>query len=229
MKKLNRPFVYLCTGMSLDGKISNFKRENAPISSCDDREMLYDARVRADAVAIGGNTLKFDNSGLTVKSEKRRQKRLAQGKSVEPVKVVFVSDANDVSMEGNFFHKGEGEIFVFTTTQTKKEKIEELRKKSFVHVGRGKKVDLEKALEILYDKGIRMMLLEGGGEIIYSFLEKNLVDEINLKIGNLILGGRDTATLVDGKGFDIPHAKKIQFLGVETFPNHIIIKAKIIH
>jgi riboflavin-specific deaminase-like protein len=228
MKKLNRPYVFLCTGMSLDGKISNFKRENSPISSCDDREMLYDARVRADAVAIGGNTLRFDESGLTVKSEKRRQERLALGKSVEPAKVVFLNDANDIKLSGNFFNKGEGKIFVFTTVRTKKEKIEEMKKKAFVHVGRGEKVDLEKALEVLSDAGIKTLMLEGGGEIIYSFLEKNLVDEINLKIGNLILGGRETATLVDGKGFDIPHAKKIEFLSVETFPNHIIIKAKII-
>ncbi|EKE11729.1 MAG: hypothetical protein ACD_15C00032G0008 [uncultured bacterium] len=228
MSNKNRPFVFLCTGMSLDGKISNYKKENSPISSDDDREMLYEARVRADAVAIGGNTLRFDNSGLTVKSEKRRKERTDQGKSAEPHKVVFISDANDVKLGGNFFNKGEGKIFVFTTSRTKKEKIEEMKKKAFVHVGKGKKVDLEKALEVLSDAGIKTLMLEGGGEIIYSFLEKNLVDEINLKIGNLILGGRETATLVGGKGFDIPHAKKIQFVNIETFPGHIIIKAKII-
>lgn len=228
MKKLKRPFVFLCTGMSLDGKISNFKEECSPISSDDDREMLYDARVGADAIAIGGNTLRRDDSGLTIKGEKRKKRRAKLGKSEYPAKVVFISDANDLRTRGDFFDKGQGEIFVFTTSQTAKEKIEEMRKKAFVHVGRGKKVDLEKALEILFDKGIRSMLLEGGGEIIYSFLEKGLVDEINLKIGNLILGGRDTATLVDGKGFDIPHAKKVKFLSVETFANHIIIKAKIV-
>ncbi|HCU71019.1 MAG TPA: hypothetical protein DIC35_04720 [Candidatus Moranbacteria bacterium] len=228
MSNKKRPFVFLCTGMSLDGKISNYKKENSPISSDDDREMLYDARVRADAVAIGGNTLRFDASGLTVKSEKRRKERTDQGKGPEPHKVVFISDANDVKLGGNFFNKGEGKIFVFTTARTEKEKIKELEKKAFVHVGRGKKVNLEKALEILHGKGVETLMLEGGGEIIYSFLEKNLVDEINLKIGNLILGGRETATLVGGKGFDIPHAKKIEFLRVETFPNHIIIKAKII-
>jgi 2,5-diamino-6-(ribosylamino)-4(3H)-pyrimidinone 5'-phosphate reductase len=228
MNNKKRPFVFLCTGMSLDGKISNFKKECSPISSCDDREMLYDARVGADAIAIGANTLRRDDSGLTIKGEKRKKRRAKLGKNTDPAKVVFISDANDLKTRGDFFDRGEGEIFVFTTVRTNKEKIAEMQKKAFVHVGRGKKVDLEKAMEILFEKGIRSVLLEGGGEIIYSFLEKGLVDEINLKIGNLILGGRDTATLVDGKGFDIPHAKKIKFLKVETFPNYIIIKAKII-
>lgn len=228
MKKYKRPFVFLCTGMTLDGKISNYKKECSPISSCDDREMLYNARVNADAVAIGGNTLRRDDSGLTVKGEKRRKQRIKLGKSLEPIKVVFISNANDLKVAGDFFDKGEGEKFVFTTNQTSKEKIAELKKKAFVFVGRGKRVDLKKALEILYEKGIKSVLLEGGGEIIYSFLKEGLVDEINLKIGNLILGGRNTATLVDGDGFDIPHAKKIKFAKVDVFKNHIIIKAKIV-
>lgn len=228
LKKYKKPLVFLCTGMSLDGKISNYKKECSPISSCDDREMLYDARVSADAVAIGGNTLRRDDSGLTVKGEKRREQRIKLGKSSEPTKVVFVSNANDLKTKGDFFDKGEGEIIVFTTNQTSVGKIKEIREKALVYVGRGKKVNLEMALDILYKKGIKSMLLEGGGEIIYSFLEKNLVDEINLKIGNVILGGRDTTTFVDGKGFDIFNAKQVKFLSVDTFPTHIIIKAKIV-
>lgn len=51
MKK--RPFVFLCTGMSLDGKLSNYKKECVPISSDDDRDMLYDMRVFADAAMVG--------------------------------------------------------------------------------------------------------------------------------------------------------------------------------
>lgn len=214
--------------MSFDGKISNFKSENSPISSCDDREMLYDFRVKVDAVAIGGNTLRFDDSGLTVKSEKRRKERIGCGKNPEPHKIVFISNANNINTEGKFFNKGEGEKFVFTTTKTSKKKIEEMREKAFVHVGKGKKVNLEKALKILYEKGTKSLMLEGGGEIIYSFLKEELVDEINLKIGNLILGGRNTATFVDGEGFDIPHAKKIKFLDVKVCKNDIIIKARII-
>ncbi|MFA5994765.1 MAG: dihydrofolate reductase family protein, partial [Parcubacteria group bacterium] len=118
MRDNKRPFVFLCTGMSLDGKISNFKKECSAISSCDDREMLYDCRVDADAVMIGGNTLRLDDSGLTVKSDARKQKRIALGRTAEPTKVVAISNANDLKIEGDFFDKGEGERIIFTTSQT---------------------------------------------------------------------------------------------------------------
>ena len=49
-----------------------------------------------------------------------------------------------------------------------------------------KRVNLKKALETLYGLGVKKLLVEGGGELIFSLLKDNLVDEINLKIGNLI-------------------------------------------
>lgn len=61
-----RPFVFLCTGMSLDGNLSNYKKECVPISSDDDRDMLYNMRVFADAAMVGGNTLKLDDPGLMI-------------------------------------------------------------------------------------------------------------------------------------------------------------------
>ncbi|MDZ4384984.1 MAG: dihydrofolate reductase family protein [Candidatus Moranbacteria bacterium] len=108
-KKIQRPFVCVCAGMSVDGKISNFKRECSAISSCDDREMLYDHRVVADAVMIGANTLRLDDSSLTVKTDERRQKRIALCRSAEPIKVVVVSDADNLRIDGDFFNKGEGQ------------------------------------------------------------------------------------------------------------------------
>lgn len=224
----NRPFVFLCTGMSLDGKISNHKKECSPISSDDNRDMLYDARVEADAIMIGGNTLRLDDSGLTVKGEERQKMRAAAGKFVEPIKVVVISNANDIKVEGDFFDKGTGEKIVFTTTKTSAEKIGELKKKASVYIIGEGRVDLEKAMSILDKNGVQKLLVEGGGELIASLLEKDLVDEIRLKIGDIIIGGRNTATLVGGDGFDILNTKKVEFLSVIQEQKHIIVKAKII-
>ena len=228
MENRKRPFVFLCTGMSLDGKISNFKKECSAISSCDDREMLYNCRVDADAVMIGGNTLRLDDSGLTVKSEDRRQKRIAAGRTAEPTKVVVISNANELKTEGDFFDKGEGEKIVFTTSQTAQEEIVEMEKKAKIFVVGEERVDLEKALEILFEQGVKSLMVEGGGELNASLFEKDLVDEINLKIGNLILGGRNSATFVDGDGFDALKTKKVEFLEIKQGETSIIIKAKIV-
>lgn len=228
MSDKKRPFVFLCTGMSLDGKISNHKKECSPISSDDDRNMLYDSRVEADAVMIGANTLRLDDSGLTVKSDERRKERMINGKSPEPIKVVIISNANDVNLDGDFFNKGEGEKIVFTTKKTSQQQIEKIEEKAKVHVLGDDRIDLKKVMQFLYEEGVRTVLVEGGGELNAALLEKDLVDEIRLKIGDLIIGGRTTATLVDGEGFDILNTKKIKFSSVKHEKNHIIIKAKII-
>ena len=100
MKK--RPFVFLCTGMSLDGKLSNYKKECVPISSDDDRDMLYDMRVFADAAMVGGNTLKLDDPGLMIKGEKRIKQRIKLKKPLDLTKVSVISNANNLKIDGNF-------------------------------------------------------------------------------------------------------------------------------
>lgn len=212
----------------MDGKISNFKKECSAISSCDDREMLYDLRVVADAVMIGGNTLLLDDSGLTVKSGERQKKRIKLRKPAEPMKVVVISNANNLKTKGDFFDKGEGRKIIFTTSQTSPKKIKEIKKKATVYIVGEKRVNLNKALKILVSEGVNSLMVEGGGELIASLLKNGFVDEINLKTGNLILGGRNSVTLCEGDGFDALNAKKVRFINIKKYPNFIILKARII-
>ena len=228
MKKTNIPYVSVCTGMSLDGKISNYKKECSAISSDDNREMLYDSRITADAVMIGGNTLRLDDSGLTVKGLHRQKKRIRLGKSPEPIKVCVISDANGLKTNGDFFDKGNGEKIIFTTNKTSPEKINEMGKKARVFVSKNNNINLKNVLKILYKMGVKKLLIEGGGELISSLLKENLIDEINLKIGDLILGGRNAVTFCEGDGFDKLNVKKVKFTSVYKEKKHLVLKASVI-
>jgi 2,5-diamino-6-(ribosylamino)-4(3H)-pyrimidinone 5'-phosphate reductase len=55
-------------------------------------------------------------------------------------------------------------------------------------------------LAILYDRGIRNLLVEGGETIIWSFLKEGLVDELYIFVGSMIIGGRKSPTLAGGDG-----------------------------
>ena len=228
MLKKNRPFVFICAGMSLDGKISNFKKEQTPISSDDNRETLFDARAEVDAVMIGGNTLRQDDPSLTLKTQKRKNDRIRAGRTPEPIKIAVVSNAGNLDLNGKFFTEGEGEKMIFTTTKTTDRRIEEIRKKAKVYVLGEKVVDLEKMLFFLFEEGVKTILVEGGGELNSALLEKDLVDELRLKVGNLIIGGRDSVTLVDGEGFDLLSVKKVKFQSVVQEKNHLIVKVKVV-
>ena len=62
----------------------------------------------------------------------------------------------------------------------------------------------------------------------FNQLFENLVDEINLKIGDLIIGGKDTVTLCDGEGFGILDTKKVKFGKFTKKGKVLILKAKVL-
>jgi 2,5-diamino-6-(ribosylamino)-4(3H)-pyrimidinone 5'-phosphate reductase len=221
------PFVYLCIGMSLDGKISTSKRVDTRITTDDDRNFLYDLRVPCDAIMMGGRTVILDDPGLTVKSTKRQKQRLALGKAKEPVKIGIVSDISKLKINGDFFNRGDAKKIIFTTERSPKTKINSLKKIADVYVYGKQKVNLKKALAKLYTLGIKSIMAEGGGELIFSLLKDNLVDEINLKIGDLILGGRVAPTLCDGEGFSGLTAKQVKLVSLKRKGSYLMLKYKV--
>ena len=219
-----RPYVFTCSGMSLDGKISTYDRKQVPIASIDNREILFDSRVRTDAVMIGGGQLIVDDPKLTVKTEQREQERLKQGKSVQPIKVAVVSDISKINRDGEFFNSGDGQKILFTTERSSKDLIEELNKICKIYVCGKEKVDLKDALSILYELGVKTLMVEGGGELLYSLFKDDLIDEINITHGNLILGGRNAPTLCDGEGFSLKDAKSASLIDVKKVDDSLQLK-----
>ncbi|MBN8249897.1 MAG: dihydrofolate reductase family protein, partial [Verrucomicrobia bacterium] len=53
------------------------------------------------------------------------------------------------------------------------------------------------------ERGVRRLLVEGGGELNAALFEAGLVDEVHLTLCPLLVGGRTAPTLADGEG--IPH------------------------
>lgn len=226
-KRINRPFVFLCTGMSLDGKIATSERKQTEIATNDDKEMMYECRIKADAVMVGGNTLLLDDPGLTVKTLERQEERQSFGKTKDPYKVAIISDVTNVELHGDFFDRGDTKIIIFTTERSPKSKVAKLQKKCHVYIHGKQKVNLKRALSKLYDLGVKSLMVEGGGELIFSLLENNLVDEISLKIGNLIIGGRNSSTFCDGEGFKQKTAKKVKLIDLIKRENYLILKYKV--
>lgn len=227
MKKTNRPFVYLCTGMSLDGKISTSRRVDTRITVDDDRNFLYDHRVECDAIMVGGKTIFLDDPGLVVKSAKRQRQRLALGKTQEPMKIGIVSDISKLKMTGDFFNKGDAKKVLFTTERSSRAEIEAFRRVAEVYVYGKERVNLKRALAKLYALGIKSIMVEGGGELIFSLLKDNLVDEIHLKIGDLILGGRVAPTLCDGEGFSGLTARQVKLVDMKQKGSSLMLRYRV--
>jgi riboflavin biosynthesis pyrimidine reductase len=64
--------------------------------------------------------------------------------------------------------------------------------------GASGRVSIEAALSALFDRGIRSLLVEGGSEVLGSFVRERLFDEMVIFRAPLIRGGRGSRPVVGG-------------------------------
>jgi 2,5-diamino-6-(ribosylamino)-4(3H)-pyrimidinone 5'-phosphate reductase len=227
-----RPFVFINTAVTADGKIDTVERKGAAISSATDKERVDRLRAESDAVMVGGRTLLQEDPRLTVKSPALRGWRLERGLPENPMKVGIVSlvgkpdDGPMIESDGKFLNAGPAPVVVFTTGATASEQIARLRSKGAeVIVMEGERVDLTEALGRLYALGVRRLMVEGGGTLNAELLRAGLVDEVHLYIAPLIFGGANAPTLADGTGLSREAAINLDLLSVDpTEEGGIIVR-----
>jgi len=195
-----RPRCFLNVAMSLDGKIASSARELPTFPSQADRRAMDRIRARADAVLIGAGTLRAADYPLRVRSAALRRLRVASGKSAQPLNIVLSSTLR-VPLDGRFFLDSEAKRLVVTTTRAPARKREAAGLRSEVLVWKGAKIDLRRLVRELYRRGIRNLLLEGGGATNFEFFRLGLVDEIYMTLCPVVIGGASSPTPVDGAGF----------------------------
>ncbi|MEC9416341.1 MAG: dihydrofolate reductase family protein, partial [Thermoproteota archaeon] len=89
-------------------------------------------------------------------------------------------------------------------------------------------VNITKLLSILSKKGIKTVLLEGGGTLNRSFLKKNLIDEIVIALTPYVLGSENTVSLFEGISFPSLKMKlPLKLKNVQKSGNEIILNYKI--
>ncbi len=197
-----RPFVTLKMAQTLDGKIATHKGLSRWISCPKSRNFVHELRARHDAVLVGKNTFYKDNPRFTIR---RNAKSLMSGK---PWKVVVVSGGEDLSKQTRFFEDERLGVLVFPEDRTKdvlKNTASLKHSLAFLPVKSKKgKLNIPELLKKLASLGITTLLVEGGGELAWSFLETHCVDRLYWIIAPKIFGGRQSKTSVEGSGVDIP-------------------------
>jgi 2,5-diamino-6-(ribosylamino)-4(3H)-pyrimidinone 5'-phosphate reductase len=214
---MNRPHVLINAAMTVDGKIDTAARQGAGISSRADKARVDQLRADVDAIMVGGHTLLSDDPRLTVKSQTLRAQRLERGLSENPAKVGVVSVA-DLHPDCTFLTSGPARRLIYTTTRTPAAQIAVLKQAGAeVLVAGDRQVDLSAALQSLFSLGINTLMVEGGGTLIASLLQLNLVDELMVYIAPRIFGGAAAPSLVGGAGFPADLAPCLRLIQVEKY------------
>ena len=195
-----RPYVTVNLAMSADGKISTRERRQVRISGARDFGRVDTLKAGQDAIVVGIGTVLADNPSLTVKSPALREERRKGGKDEDPVRVVVDSQAR-TPPGADILRKGTGERIITVAESAPVERVERLRGLATILVAGEDQVDLDRLLRKLHDRGIRHLMVEGGGTLIWGFFSRDLVDEFCTFIGPVVIGGKDAPTPADGEGF----------------------------
>ena len=70
----------------------------------------------------------------------------------------------------------------------------------YVVCGRAWRVEPRRLLRTLYKRGVRRLMIEGGGELLGSFFDAGLVDQVAVFTAPKIIGGISAVQAVAGKG-----------------------------
>ncbi len=189
VKKIQRPRCTVLSAVSIDGGMSAGRgassREFGALIPKRYNKVRDAERLRADAIMVGSNTAYVDNPNLL---------------SPNPNIIRVVIDSKGITPVSHNLLSNDFATLFFVTSKTPKSFLNAIRarkNKQFVECGNGK-VDLVKAFNILYNLGIRRVLVEGGGLLINHLLRDKLVDEIKLLYIPTIVGKDDAPRFAVG-------------------------------
>jgi 2,5-diamino-6-(ribosylamino)-4(3H)-pyrimidinone 5'-phosphate reductase len=190
---------------SADGKLSSRRRDQVPISGPEDFARVDGIRADCGAVAVGIGTVLADDPHLTVEDPDLRAERRERGDPEHPARVVIDTRARTPTDARVL--DDESETYLLVGEDAPDDRCAALREAGAHPVVAGtERIDLVAGVDELESRGIDRLLIEGGGELLFSAFEAGIVDELSVFVGPLLVGGRDAPTLADGEGF------------VETFP-----------
>src|SRR5215208_7648138 len=155
-----RPYTLLSCSVSLDGYLG---------------DRVDEVRASCDAIMVGAATVRTDNPRLLVRSQVRREQREARGLTPSPMKITVTQRA-DFDTDSNFFTTGESEKLVYTASARVRDARARLGPVATVVDG-GRRVRMRRLCEDLADRGVRRLMVEGGGVVHTQFLSDDLVDE----------------------------------------------------
>jgi diaminohydroxyphosphoribosylaminopyrimidine deaminase / 5-amino-6-(5-phosphoribosylamino)uracil reductase len=174
-------------GQSLDGFIATHEGDSQYVTGRENIVHLHRLRALCDAVVVGAGTVAADDPQLTT--------RHVAGPS--PLRVVFDPARRLDDRYGVFNDESAPTLYVC---------LRSLARPGETHVGRAtlvtiaddSDVDVAELQRVLWDRGCRRILVEGGGVTVSKFLKANLLDRLQVAVAPFIIGDGRPAIRLPG-------------------------------
>lgn len=188
-----RPFVLYKYAMTLDGKTASKTGDARWVSSARAREDVHHLRHEYQAIAVGIGTVLADNPKLDC--------RLDGGRS--PIKVIYDRRLR-CPIDARIFEaddRGEAaRVIIFHSVDA--DSTELRHRAQLCAIDAADDADfIGQSLGYLYEQGICSVLLEGGAQLAWAFLEAHGITKVRCYLAAKLLGGA-APTALAGAGFE---------------------------
>ena len=183
---MTRPYTILSCSISLDGFLDGGTSERLVLSNAADLERVDAVRAESDAILVGAATVRNDNPRLLVRQPALRRRRLTAGLPESPMKVTLTQRVH-LDPGSNFFRTGEGEKLVYCASAALPLATRRLGAVATVVDG-GEHVEVDRLAGDLHDRGVRRLMVEGGGLVHTQFLTSGVADELQLVVAPFFVG-----------------------------------------
>ncbi len=199
-----RPFIILKWAQSLDGRITTPKGKSDAISGEAAHRWVHRLRANMDAICVGIGTVLADDPSLTARNVTCH--RIA-------TRVVFDSQLKTPTKSQLVQSIADAPTLILTTSETiasHPDKVRRLTDRGVEVEGcrsRGGRLSISDAMTRLGKRGFTNVLIEGGGEMIHSFLKSDTVDRVHMFIAPRVIGGKSKPLDLSALNAQITHAK----------------------
>ncbi len=216
------PYVTAKWAMTLDGRIATKTGDSKWISSEEARTFAHRLRSQADAVLVGIGTVLADDPELTC--------RLVRGR--DPRRIVLDSMARlPVASRLARTAGAAGNVIVAVSAHAPQKRVDRLKKLGCGVLAfpttRGR-IAVESILRWLGSMQVTNVLVEGGAELLGSFFDAGLVDEVAAFVGPTVFGGTALPPVL-GAGFaKIADAPRLDTFTVKRLGDTVLLRGRIL-
>jgi diaminohydroxyphosphoribosylaminopyrimidine deaminase/5-amino-6-(5-phosphoribosylamino)uracil reductase len=217
--KTGKPFVTIKLAASLDGRIATASGDSRWISGEHSRRFVHALRNRVDAVLVGAETVRTDNPQLTC--------RMRGGR--DPLRVI-VDGRLTLDLQARVCtQRSDASTLVFTTEEqartTKAATLSQHRVEVVGLAGVDNRIPLRSVLKELGRRGIKSVLIEGGGQVVASALREGVVDKVVFFYAPLLLGSEGRAMIGPLNVDRVASGYTLHTLEVERSGNDMMVSA----
>ena len=212
MPEGRRPFRVIANlAMSADGKIAAARGPAGRLAGDADRRHMDLLRRQADAVLVGAATLRAADPPLAAARRPRGATPLAP-----TLWGLVAAGRRPLPADARFFGPpGTARRRVLVAAcQRPRMAAAGLPAHVGLWTAGERRIEPRRVLALLRARGARTLLIEGGGETLWPFVQADLVDELFVTLAPLMLGGRGAPSPLGGDGLALPEARQLALVAV---------------